>query len=157
MYWRCDLPRCVNRSVLLDLLDHTLKIRIATAKASCEPIPTLLGNPLAISDNLELTGLPELEDCFYSKTLFDEGHETRGLGLVVQSCRAVNSIELQWLPAQLIHRHNDGVGCYGITLEDLDTGRHSCLVNLNFYSRDAHDITRLRIKWESRSYHLHYL
>jgi len=66
-----------------------------------------------------------------------------------------NSSELERLPAPLLDRHNDGVGCYGITLENLDAGRHSCLINLNFYSRDAHDITRLRIKWESRSYHLH--
>src|SRR5580692_1111137 len=66
-----------------------------------------------------------------------------------------NSVEFQRSPAPLLHRHNDSAGCYGITLEDLDSGRHSCLINLNFYSRDTHDITRLRIQWESRSYHLH--
>ena len=90
----CYLRRCVHGTVLLELLDHAFQIRIATAKASCEPVPTTLRNPLVISDNLELTGLPGFEDRFNSKALFDEGHETRDLGLVVQSCRAVNDLDL---------------------------------------------------------------
>jgi len=47
------------------------------------------------------------------------------------------------------------VGSYGITLENFDAGRQSCLIDLNFYRRDAHDITRLCIRLESRLYHLH--
>jgi len=52
----CCLQRCVNRTVLLELLDHVIEIGIAGAKAPCEPVPTALGYPLAVSDNLELTG-----------------------------------------------------------------------------------------------------
>ena len=44
--------------MLLDeLLDHAIEIGIAAAKAPCKPIPTPLGNLLAVRDNFELTGL----------------------------------------------------------------------------------------------------
>ena len=56
-----------------ELLDHVVKIGIAGAKASREPIPTAFG---------------------YFETLFDEGHETRSLGLVVLSRRAVKDLDL---------------------------------------------------------------
>lgn len=39
----CCLPRSVNRTVLLDLLDHAIEIGVACAKAPCEPVPTALG------------------------------------------------------------------------------------------------------------------
>jgi hypothetical protein len=91
------LAHCVTRTALLELLDHIIEIGIAGAKAPCEPVPTALGNPLAISDNLELTGLPGLKDSFNIKALFDEGHETRDLALVVLSCRAVNDLDLHLL------------------------------------------------------------
>ena len=91
----CYLPRCVTRTVLLDeLLDHTFEIRVAGSKAPCEPVPTALGNPLAVSDHLELTGLTRRNDGFNVEALFDEGHETRDLGLVVLSRRAVNDLDL---------------------------------------------------------------
>jgi hypothetical protein len=79
---------------LSELLDHAIEIGIARAEAPSEPIPTALGNPLAISDNLELTGLPRRNDGFNAEALLDEGHETRDLGLVVLSCRAVNDLNL---------------------------------------------------------------
>jgi hypothetical protein len=77
-----------------ELLDHAIEIGIARAKAPCQPIPTALGNPLAVSDNLELTSLPRRNDGFNVEALLDEGHETRDLGLVVLSCRAVNDLDL---------------------------------------------------------------
>jgi len=52
------LARCVIGTVLRELLDHTFEIRIAGAKAPCEPVPTALGNLLAVRDHLELTVLP---------------------------------------------------------------------------------------------------
>ena len=55
------------RSALLELLEHTSEIGIAGAKAPCEPVPTPLGNPLSISDNLELTGLPGCSDASISR------------------------------------------------------------------------------------------
>jgi len=77
-----------------ELLDHAIEIGIARAKAPCQPIPTAVGNPLAISDNLELTGLPRRNDGFNVEALLDEGHETRDLGLVVLSRWAVNDLDL---------------------------------------------------------------
>jgi hypothetical protein len=77
---------------LLELLDHLVEIGIAGAKAPCEPVPAALGNPLAISQNLKLTPIPRLKDSFNIETLLDEGHETRDLGLVVLSCRAMNDL-----------------------------------------------------------------
>jgi hypothetical protein len=91
----CRLPRCVARTALLELFDHLIEIGIAGSKAPCEPVPTALGNPLAINDNLELTDLPRLNDGFNIEAVLDEGHETRDLGLVVLSCRAMNDLDLQ--------------------------------------------------------------
>jgi hypothetical protein len=80
--------------VLLELLDHAIEIGIAGTKAPCEPVPTALGNPLAVSDHLELTGLTRRNHGFNVEALLDEGHETRDLGLVVLSRRAVNDLDL---------------------------------------------------------------
>jgi hypothetical protein len=81
-----------------ELLDHAIEIGIARAKAASEPIPTALGNPLAVSDNLELTDLPRRNDGFNVEALLDEGHETRDLDLVVLSRRAVNDLDLHSVP-----------------------------------------------------------
>jgi hypothetical protein len=53
-----------------------------------------LSDLLAVSDNLELTALPGRKDGFNVEALLDEGHETRDLGLVVLSCRAVHDLDL---------------------------------------------------------------
>lgn len=83
--------------MLFELLHHSVEIGIAGAKAPREPVSTPRGNPLAVSDNLELTGLSGFNDGFNPKTLLDEGHETRDLGLVVPSCRAVNDFDFHLL------------------------------------------------------------
>jgi hypothetical protein len=83
--------------VFLELLDHTIEIGIAGAKAPCKPVPTALGYPLAVSDDLELTCLPRRNDGFYGEAIFDEGHETRDLGFVVLSRRAVNDLDLHYV------------------------------------------------------------
>ena len=80
--------------MLLELLDHTFEIRIAGTKASCEPVPTALGNPFAVGDHLELTGLTRRKDGFNAEARFDKGHETRDLDLVVLSSRTVNDFDL---------------------------------------------------------------
>jgi len=85
--------RCVTRTALLKLLDHAIEIGIAGAKASCQLVPTALSDPLAVSDNLELTGLPRRKDGFNVEALLDEGYETRDLSVVVLSCRAVNDLD----------------------------------------------------------------
>jgi hypothetical protein len=88
------LPRCVPRTSLLELLDHAIEIGIAGSKAPCEPVPTALGNPLAVSDHVELAGLPRRNDSLNVEALLEEGRETRDLGVVVLSCRAVNDLDL---------------------------------------------------------------
>ena len=89
----CCLPRSVSRTAL-QLLDYAIQIRIARAKAPRDPVPAALGDPLAVSDDLELTGLSRRKDDFNIEALLDKGHETRDLGLVVLSCRAVNDLDL---------------------------------------------------------------
>ncbi len=89
------LPRCATQTALLhELLDHAIEIGIAGAKAPCEPVPTPRGNLLAVRNHLELTGLTRRKDGFHVQALLDESHETRDLGLVVLSCRAVNDFDL---------------------------------------------------------------
>ncbi|MBZ5566919.1 MAG: hypothetical protein LAN64_03615 [Acidobacteriia bacterium] len=94
----CRLSSCVIRAVLLDLLDYSIEIGIAGAKAPCEPIPTALGNPLAVSDHLELTGLARRSHGFNVEALLDEGHEPRDHDIVVLSRRAVNDLDLHFFP-----------------------------------------------------------
>ncbi len=81
-------------TALFDLLDHAIQIGIARTKPSREPVPAALCNPLAVSNNLELTSLPRCSDGFDVEALLDEGHETRDLGLVILSGRAVNNLDL---------------------------------------------------------------
>jgi hypothetical protein len=79
---------------LLEPFDHAIEVGIASAKAPCQPVPTALSYPLAVSDNLELTGLPLPEDGFNVEPLLDEGHETRDLDFIVLSRRTVNDLDL---------------------------------------------------------------
>ncbi len=90
----CCLLRCFIRTVLLKLVDHVIEIGIAGAKAPCEPVPTALGNPLAVREHLELTRLARRQDGFDAQALLDEGHETRDLDLIVLSNLAVNDFYL---------------------------------------------------------------
>jgi hypothetical protein len=90
----CCLPCCAHRTVLLELLDHAVEVGVAGAKAPCEPVSTALGYPLAVSDNLELTVLTRRNDGFNVQAILNEGHETRDLGFIVLSRRAVNDLDL---------------------------------------------------------------
>jgi hypothetical protein len=93
---RGGLPRCVNRTLLLELFDHAVEIGIAGAKAPREPVSTPPGYLLAVSDNLELTVSARRKDGINAEAIFDEGHETRNLGFVVLSRRAVNDLDLHY-------------------------------------------------------------
>ncbi len=84
--------------VFLKLFDHAIEIGITGAKASCEPVPTALGNPLAVREHLELTGLTRCNDSVNVQALLDEGRETRDLDLVVLSRRTVNDFDLHFAP-----------------------------------------------------------
>jgi len=76
------------------LLDQAIEIRVAGSKYPREPISTAFGNPLAVCDHLELTGLTRCNDDFNAQALLDEGRETRDLDLVVLSGRAMNDFDL---------------------------------------------------------------
>jgi hypothetical protein len=76
------------------LIDHAAESGVTSTKTACQPVATALGNPLAVSDNLELTNLARSQDGINIEALLDEGHETRDLGLVAVSCRAVNDLDL---------------------------------------------------------------
>jgi len=76
------------------LLDQAIEIRIPGSKSPREPISAALGNPLAVRDHLELTGLTRRNDGFNVQALLDEGRETRDLGTVVLSRRAMNDFDL---------------------------------------------------------------
>ena len=84
----------ITRAVLLELLDHAIEIRIAGAKPPSEPVPTTLGDSLAVRDHLELTDLAGRSHRFNIEVFLDEGHETRDLGIVVLSRGAVNDFYL---------------------------------------------------------------
>jgi len=70
---------------LLELLNHAIQIRIACAKASCEPVSTALRDSLAIGEHLKLASLARRNHGFNAQPLFNQGHETRDLGFVVLS------------------------------------------------------------------------
>lgn len=80
--------------VLLELLDQAIKIGVASAEGSREPVPAAFGNHLAVREHLELTGLTRRKNGFNTQAILDEGHETRDLYLVVLSGRAVNDFNL---------------------------------------------------------------
>ena len=82
------------RPVFFESLDHTIEIGIAGAKLSREKVPATLGDLVAVSDHFELTGLTRRNHGINAKALPDEGHETRDLGFVVLSRRAVNDFYL---------------------------------------------------------------
>jgi len=86
---------CATRTTLLvELLDQAIEIRVAGSKYPREPISTTLGDPLAVCDHLELTGLTRRNYGFNAQALLDEGRETRDLGIVVLSGRAMNDFDL---------------------------------------------------------------
>jgi hypothetical protein len=70
---------------LLELVNYSVEIRIACAKASGEPVAAALGDCFAISDHVKLTSVAGRNHGVNAETLFDQGHETRDLGLVVPS------------------------------------------------------------------------
>jgi hypothetical protein len=86
---------CTTRTALLvELFDQAIEIGVSRSKFPREPISTALGNPLAVRDHLELTGLTRRNDGFNAQAFLDEGRETRDFGIVVLSSRAVNDFNL---------------------------------------------------------------
>src|SRR5215467_3973394 len=71
-------------------LDHAIEIGIADAKAPRNKVTTPLGNHLPVCDYVELPLIAGRKDGVNTQAALDEGHETRDLGTVVLSSRAVN-------------------------------------------------------------------
>lgn len=82
------------RPQILNALDYALKIRIAGAKLSGNPVPTATCDLRTISDYVELSGFSWPCYSVDIESLLNEGRETRDLGFVILSCRAVNDFDL---------------------------------------------------------------
>jgi hypothetical protein len=65
------LLRRTTRAALLELIDQVIEIGIASTKAPRKPVSPALGDPLTISDNLELASLPGLKLGFNVQALLD--------------------------------------------------------------------------------------
>jgi hypothetical protein len=78
---------------LLDLLDNMIEIGITGPKSPREPVPAATGYSFAVRDHVELAGVTRSADSFDIEPLLDEGRETRDLGLVVLSSRAVDDFD----------------------------------------------------------------
>jgi hypothetical protein len=78
----------VLAAAFLQLIHHTLQIRIAGAKASGEPVAAALHHCLAIGQHFKLSGFSRCHHGVNSQPLFNQGHETRDLGFVAPSSRA---------------------------------------------------------------------
>jgi hypothetical protein len=75
-------------------LDDAFEIGVASPELPTDPIPAALGNGFTVSDNLELTGPARRSHCVDVESPLDEGHETRDLGFVVLSRRAIDDFDL---------------------------------------------------------------
>ena len=67
----CRLLRRPPRTAFFEFIDQAIEIRITSAKAPRKPVSPALGDPLTISDNLELASLPGLKLGFNVQALLD--------------------------------------------------------------------------------------
>jgi hypothetical protein len=75
----------VLAAAFLQLIHHTLQIRIAGAKASGEPVAAALHHCLAIGQHFKLSGLSRRNHGINSQPLFNQCRETRDLSFIVPS------------------------------------------------------------------------
>ena len=74
-------------------MHHDFEVRISGAEAPGDHVPTTLGDFLAVSEDIELTGLAGSDHRLDSKMRSDESHETRDFGLIVLSRRAADDLD----------------------------------------------------------------
>ena len=83
----------LGHALLLELVDHVVEVGTACPKAPSEPVPATRGIPCRPRSRrtapARRAGSP-----LDVKALLDEGHETRDLGSVVLSRRAVHDLDL---------------------------------------------------------------
>lgn len=65
------LPSRFFPTVQLELVNHAIEIRIASAKFTCEPVATPFDNSLAIGDHVELTDFARRRDGFNVQSVLD--------------------------------------------------------------------------------------
>jgi hypothetical protein len=70
---------------LLQLVNHAIKIRISGAKASGEPVSAALHDSLTIGQHFKLAGFARRNHGFNAQPPFNQGRETRSLGLIALS------------------------------------------------------------------------
>lgn len=75
-------------------LHQFVEIRVSGAEPPRQPVPAALGDRPTVRDHLELALRSGYLHDVDAEMLFDEGHETRDLGLVVVSGRAVDDFYL---------------------------------------------------------------
>ena len=61
----------LTNSLLLELLDYCVEIRIAGAEASGKPVAAAVGDGFAVGDYIELAGLAGRQDGFHAEALLD--------------------------------------------------------------------------------------
>jgi hypothetical protein len=81
-------------TALLKLIHNAIKIRIASAKASGEPVAAALHQCLAIGKHFKLAGLSRRNHGVNAQPLFNQGRETRDLGSIVPSRGAGTDLNL---------------------------------------------------------------
>jgi hypothetical protein len=89
----CSFLFFVSAAAFLQLVNHAIKVRIAGAKASGEPVAAALHHCLAIGQHRKLAGFAGGNHGIDSEPFFNQGHETRDLGFVVSSCRAGTNLD----------------------------------------------------------------
>lgn len=87
------LARGAAFAVALKLLDDAFEVGIAGAEFAREPVAASRGDGLAVGEHVELTGLARSAHGLNAEAILDEGRETRDLGSVVVSGRAVNDFD----------------------------------------------------------------
>ena len=75
-------------AALLQLVNHALKVRIAGAEASGEPVSAALCDGLAISQQRKFARLAGRNHGIDSEPFLNQGCETRSFGFVALSRRA---------------------------------------------------------------------
>lgn len=79
-------------------VDDRSEIGVAGAKATRKKVAATCGDGLAVGEHVELSGLTRRDDSVDAQALLDEGHETRDLGAVVLSRRAMNDFDFHSAP-----------------------------------------------------------
>lgn len=74
--------------------DYILKVRVACAELPGEPVASTGNDRFPVDEHIELAGFSGLLDSFDLKLLLDKGCETRSLGLVALSRRAVVNLDI---------------------------------------------------------------